>query len=259
MTVRELKVELELIAGIPLDLQRLQYLDQGDLMDDTTLKFHDVVPGGIISLCVWRYDGWIDLVLAAVEEDTSKLSCLGVTEDSPYQTAHVQHLGAQQWRMWTAQRAFVALYVASHRGHADAVRFLLEHGIALSAGEEKAVIKQTGFSARVELMKGSQQMITRASCHGQTPMGRTPLHAAVAMNQLDCINLLLQFGASAIAKDALGVSPKAIARKLNYKQAKQRMALSHWMAESGRKSPVDMKLNKALQRGKPRSGSKNKT
>nr|KAF6470715.1 ankyrin repeat domain 60 [Molossus molossus] len=195
-------------------------------MDDTTLKFHDVVPGGIISLCVWRYDGWIDLVLAAVEEDTSKLSCLGVTEDSPYQTAHVQHLGAQQWRRWTAQRAFVALYVASHRGHADAVRFLLEHG---------------------------------ASCHGQTPMGRTPLHAAVAMNQLDCINLLLQFGASAIAKDALGVSPKAIARKLNYKQAKQRMALSHWMAESGRKSPVHVRLNKALQRGKPRSGSKNKT
>lgn len=33
-------------------------------------------------------------------------------------------------------------------------------GIALRAGEAKAVIKTTGFSARVELMKGSQQMIT---------------------------------------------------------------------------------------------------
>lgn len=30
MTVRELKEELDLTAGIPLDLQRLQYLDQGD-------------------------------------------------------------------------------------------------------------------------------------------------------------------------------------------------------------------------------------
>lgn len=42
-------------------------------MDDTTLRFHDVVPGGIISLHVWHYDGWMDLVLAAVEGDTSKV------------------------------------------------------------------------------------------------------------------------------------------------------------------------------------------
>lgn len=90
-------------------------------------------------------------------------------------------------------------------------------------------------------------------------MGRTPLHAAAAMNQLDCINLLLQYGASANAKDALGISPKAIAHQLNYRQAEQRMVLSHWMAKSGKKSPVDLKLHKGLQRGKPRSGSKNKT
>lgn len=45
-------------------------------MDDATLKFHDVVPGGIISLCIWHYDGWTELVLAAVEGDPSKvLSC----------------------------------------------------------------------------------------------------------------------------------------------------------------------------------------
>lgn len=42
-------------------------------MDDTTLKFHDVVPGGIISLCVWPYDGWMELVLAAAEGDPSKV------------------------------------------------------------------------------------------------------------------------------------------------------------------------------------------
>lgn len=42
-------------------------------MDDSTLNFHDVVPGGIISLCVWQYDGWTDLVVAAVEGDISKV------------------------------------------------------------------------------------------------------------------------------------------------------------------------------------------
>lgn len=43
------------------------------MIDDGTLKFHDVVPGGVISLSIWHYDGWIELVLAAVEGDLSKV------------------------------------------------------------------------------------------------------------------------------------------------------------------------------------------
>lgn len=45
-------------------------------MDNTSLRFYDVVPGGVLSLCVWHYDGWTDLVVAAVEGDPSKVfSC----------------------------------------------------------------------------------------------------------------------------------------------------------------------------------------
>lgn len=42
-------------------------------MDDAMLKFYDVIPGAIISLCIWHYDGWTELVLAAVEGDPSKV------------------------------------------------------------------------------------------------------------------------------------------------------------------------------------------
>lgn len=42
-------------------------------MDGSTLGFHDVVPGGVISLCIWHYDGWTELVLAAVDGDPSKV------------------------------------------------------------------------------------------------------------------------------------------------------------------------------------------
>ncbi|XP_041497875.1 ankyrin repeat domain-containing protein 60 [Microtus oregoni] len=76
MTVRELKEELDLMVGIPFNLQRLQFLDQGILMDDATLRFYDVIPDAVISLCIWHYDGWTELVLAAVEGDPSKVvSC----------------------------------------------------------------------------------------------------------------------------------------------------------------------------------------
>ncbi|XP_036989573.2 ankyrin repeat domain-containing protein 60 [Artibeus jamaicensis] len=222
MTVRELKEELDLIAGVPLNLLQLHYLDQGVMMDDSTLNFHDVVPRGIISLCVWHYDGWTDLVSAAVEGDTSKLACLGVVEDSPYQTANSQYLGEKHWRTWVAQRAFVALYIASHRGRVEAVQYLLEHG---------------------------------ANCLGRSPMGRTPLHVAVAMGQSDCISLLLKFGASILAKDAKGMSPQAIARQLNHRRDERQMFLSYWMTKSERKDPKDSGETKALPSRKSGPGS----
>lgn len=58
----------------------------------------------------------------------AQLSCLGLTEDSFYRTANSEHFEGEKWKQWTSQRAFVALYVASHRGHSDAVQYLLEHG-----------------------------------------------------------------------------------------------------------------------------------
>uniref|UniRef100_A0A2K6D2L1 Ankyrin repeat domain 60 n=1 Tax=Macaca nemestrina TaxID=9545 RepID=A0A2K6D2L1_MACNE len=215
MTVRELKEELDLMVGIPFNLQRLQYLDEGVLMDDATLKFHDVVPGGIISLCIWRHDGWTELVLAAVEGDPSKLSCLGLTEDSFYRTANSEHFEGEKWKQWTSQRAFVALYVASHRGHSDAVQYLLEHG---------------------------------ASCLSRSPLGRTPLHVAAAMGRSDCISLLLQHGASIHDKDAKGETPISIAHRLNHTKSERQMFLLHQIAKSGIRDLNDLVMKNALQR-----------
>nr|XP_025870865.1 ankyrin repeat domain-containing protein 60 [Vulpes vulpes] len=223
MTVRELKEELDLLVGIPLDLQRLQYLDQGVLMDDATLKFHDVVPGGIISLCIWHYDGWTELVLAAVEGDPSKLSCLGVDEDSLYRTANSQRFERKQCQDWIARRAFVALYVTSHRGHPDAVQYLLEHG---------------------------------ANCLSKTPMGRTALHVAAAMGRLDCINHLLDYGASIHEKDARGETPMSIARRMNRKLSERRMFLFYWMSRLGTKDPKNLIKNQVFLRAKSGFGSK---
>ncbi|XP_008582172.1 PREDICTED: ankyrin repeat domain-containing protein 60, partial [Galeopterus variegatus] len=226
MTVRELKAELDLLVGIPFNLQRLQYLDQGVLMDDTTLKFHDVVPGGIISLCIWHYDGWTELVLAAVEGDPSKLSCLGTTEDSFYRTANSEHFEGETWKQWISQRAFVALYVTSHRGHIDAVQYLLQHG---------------------------------ADCFSTSPLGRTPLHVAAAMGRWDCMRLLLEHGASIHNKDTSGETPITVARRMNRRQSERRMFLFRCIEKSGTKDLNDFIMNKVLQRVKSGVGSKKKT
>ena len=57
-----------------------------------------------------------------------QLACLGVAEDTFYRTANSGRFDNRQWKKWISQRAFVALYVASHRGHSEAVQYLLEHG-----------------------------------------------------------------------------------------------------------------------------------
>ncbi|XP_073649234.1 ankyrin repeat domain-containing protein 60 isoform X1 [Tursiops truncatus] len=201
----------------------------GILMDDATLRCHDVVPGGIISLRIWHYDGWTELVLAAVEGDSTpplsdpitsprvaskqtsppvshhppargictseltqthvrdsvylaRLSCLGVAEDAFHRTTNSQHFDDKQWKKWISQRAFMALYVASHRGRSEAVQYLLEHG---------------------------------ANCQGRSPVGRTPLHVAAAMSRLDCISLQLNYEASINDRDTKGETPMSLACRLN--------------------------------------------
>ncbi|GAB1287279.1 Ankyrin repeat domain 60 [Apodemus speciosus] len=217
MTVRELKEELDLMVGIPFNLQRLHFLDQGILMDDATLKFYDVIPGAVISLCIWHYDGWTELVLAAVEGDPSKMSCLGISEDTFYRTANSQHFKGEQWRQWTAQRAFVALYISAHRGHVDAVQYLLELG---------------------------------ANCLAKSPLGRTPLHVVAAMGRTDCIQPLLEHGASIHDRDLKSDTPVTIARRLKRGNFERKMFLLYWMIKSGTRDP-DLVGRKALEKSSP--------
>ena len=42
MKIRELKCYAELVVGIPYNLQRLQYLDEGDMLDDSDLRHNDL-------------------------------------------------------------------------------------------------------------------------------------------------------------------------------------------------------------------------
>lgn len=57
-----------------------------------------------------------------------QLAQLGVTEEYAGTSPYAKILGPEQKKEWVAHRAFVALFVASHRGHVNNVKFLLSHG-----------------------------------------------------------------------------------------------------------------------------------
>ncbi|CDQ76547.1 unnamed protein product [Oncorhynchus mykiss] len=73
MRIRELKNTMELVVGIPTDFQRVCYLDNGDLCDDTTIHCNDIIPGTTVTLMIWPYDGWSELVIAAATGDVFKV------------------------------------------------------------------------------------------------------------------------------------------------------------------------------------------
>ncbi|XP_034643491.1 LOW QUALITY PROTEIN: ankyrin repeat domain-containing protein 60 [Trachemys scripta elegans] len=205
LTVLKLKHHLELLTGIPLHFQRLQYLDEVDLPDESTFKYNDIVPGGTITIRIWRQDGWGLLVAAAAEGDITQLISLGVTKGSTCNTPNSQLLRPEEKREWIAHRAFVALYVASHRGHVPAVEFLLENG---------------------------------ADLHAKTPLGRTALHAATVMGRCDCIDLLLSWGAQTSDPDNEGQSAVSLARLWGQKQSERRLFRFQWQQRAtGSTSP----------------------
>ncbi|XP_019365309.1 PREDICTED: ankyrin repeat domain-containing protein 60 [Gavialis gangeticus] len=202
LTIQKLKDHLELLAGIPLDFQRLQYLDEIDLPDDSTFKSHDIVPGGTITLRIWQHDGLGHLVAAAAEGNIPKLISAGVTKDPVGRTPQSDFLGPEQEADWRAHRTFVALYIASHRGHAAAVHFLLENG---------------------------------ADVHFKTPLGRTALHVAAIKGHYDCIDELLTYGAQAATPDNEGQTAMSLARLWGQKQSERlRIPLLQQLHENGR-------------------------
>ncbi|XP_074965271.1 ankyrin repeat domain-containing protein 60 [Phalacrocorax aristotelis] len=214
LTLKKLKSHLELLAGIPLHLQRLQYLDEADLPDESTFKDNDIVPGGTITMRIWRQGGWGHLVAAAAKGETLKLARLGVTEDSAATTPYAGLLGPEQTKEWAAHRASVALFVASHRGHLETAKFLLRHG---------------------------------ADLHSTTPLGRTALHVAAVAGQCDCVELLLSHGARALGPDSEGQTTVSLARRWGQKESERTMVRFQRRKRSPGAEPPSGAVRRALQ------------
>ncbi|KAM9296182.1 ankyrin repeat domain-containing protein 60 [Gastrophryne carolinensis] len=195
VTVAELRERLELLAGIPAHLQRLCYIDEGDMPDSSTLKYNGVIPGGSVRLRIWSHDGWSDLVKAAAEGDLAKLKGLGVTADSSYNTENSLRFSSAQRNEWVASRAGVALYVAAHRGHLDVIRFLLRNG---------------------------------ADVEAKTRLGNGALHVASAMGRCDCIDELLANGARTRDANGSGRTALELARLWGQKKAERHLFMFQW-------------------------------
>ncbi|ESO82737.1 hypothetical protein LOTGIDRAFT_73337, partial [Lottia gigantea] len=193
MKINELKGLIEFTTGLPVQLQRVFFLDEGDLLDDSDIKSNDIVPGSTLQLTVWSQ--WRELVEAVVNGDSEWVFRLGVSHPSDYQTPNSQYMTARARKAWIDERAFVALCIAANRGHDDLVCKLVDAG---------------------------------ASVERTTPLGRTALHLAASRGRGHIIDLLLEKGAQIDAEDDSGQTALSIADKFGNKSCERHLFLFRW-------------------------------
>ena len=86
---------------------------------------------------------------------------LGVRQDSDFNTPNSNYMGCKARQEWLKDRAFLALYVAAHRGNQKMCEKLIRAG---------------------------------ADVNGKTPLGRTALHVAAAAGHGKIVDTLLANG-----------------------------------------------------------------
>ncbi|XP_071786194.1 uncharacterized protein [Asterias amurensis] len=203
MKVRALKARMEFVTGVPSHLQRLTYLDGADMMDDSDIKHHDIVPGAVINLDVWYT--WKTLIQAAADGETDTLLKLGVTKDSKYNTPNSEAMNERSKATWLAERAFVALCIASHRGHVVLVQKLIDGG---------------------------------SDVHDKTPNGRTALHITAAQGKNNAVEVLLNNGATIEDPDNEGKSALVLAGLWGHKSCERQIFLFQWQQRAAKQKPI---------------------
>ncbi|GFR93819.1 ankyrin repeat domain-containing protein 60 [Elysia marginata] len=193
MKISQLKDELEFATGIPLSIQRLSYLDEGELQDHTDVKSSDFVPGCIVQLKVWPM--YRELIEAVVANEIDWVFRLGVTNPSDYHTPASDYMTKRARATWLEERGFIALCLAAHRGHEELVLKLINSGVNVNR---------------------------------KTPTGKTPLHLASATGYGEIVNTLLYNGADINAEDQNGYSALTVAERFGSKVCSRYLFQFQW-------------------------------
>ena len=198
MKTRELKCYAELVVGIPYNLQRLQYLDEGDMLDDSDLRHNDVVAGATINLKLWR--SWDKLVAAVCRGSIDQVLQEGVVLEKTWES-----LDPASYRNKVSlakEKASVALFIAAHRGRINLIRSLIDNA--------------------------------EADVNMKTPFGRTPLHAASSQGHSNAIDLMLEKGASMDEIDVQGKSALMVASQWGFKDSERHLFLFQWQTRAAK-------------------------
>ena len=127
--VFEIKAELELSAGIPGQVFTLHYPSGNDLEDDAALVPGKNIRNGTI-LRIRMFSSWDGLFYAVRTNNIEEVVYAGGIQLLNDSTFPVKD--APEIQRIVEERAFVAIFIASYRGHVEMVKLLLHTGMHIS-------------------------------------------------------------------------------------------------------------------------------
>ncbi|XP_025115445.1 ankyrin repeat domain-containing protein 35-like isoform X1 [Pomacea canaliculata] len=203
LKISELKEYLEFASGLPTNIQRLSYLDEGDLLNESDVRTNDIVPGATLQLRVWPM--WTTLVEAVAQNDIEQVMQLGVTNPSSYHSPNSDYMTKRARNTWLEERAAVALFMAANRGLDKMCSKLVNSGADINA---------------------------------RSPNGRTALHIASSQGHGHIVDLLLEKGADIDAEDNHGETALSIAEHFGFKSCGRHLFLFHWQQRAKKVTPA---------------------
>ncbi|KAL8564600.1 hypothetical protein ACOMHN_032156 [Nucella lapillus] len=203
MKISQLKEYLEFATGLPTHIQRVSYLDEGEMLDKTDVRSNDIVPGATLHLRVWPM--WTTLIEAVAQNDVDHVMMLGVTNPTEYRSPNSDYMTKRARKAWLEERASVALSMAANRGLDKMCLRLIQSG---------------------------------ADVNSATPHGRTALHIASAQGHGNIVDLLLEKGADIDAEDDYGETSLSIAERFGFKSCGRHLFLFHWQQRAKKVTPA---------------------
>ena len=225
-TIADTKHMIELLAGIPSNIQRLFYIDMSELTDSVTLRDIEIVPFATLVVHVWSgWQGVLEYVHArdpvrliecifrrlgsSQTSSQSKSSSLSTSRVSSTTTNEALDLKQNESTSVSdsvkvidpaiLQRGSFALFLAANRGYENLITVLLEHGIDVNS---------------------------------KTQSGYTAVDTAVACGQYSCIDFLLENGAVIDFKSDRSKFALNVAKQYGFTDSERHLLLFDWKQRS---------------------------
>jgi ankyrin repeat protein len=213
------------VTGIPIQQQRLDFLEYRDLSDDKRLFDFNICGGATLILSL--YPAWEPLYRDITRGNPSQcMRHLNEAIDNEHAALLLTPSAAKRMASGHASLdkpvhtilGWSALFYAAFRGERNTCGALMEFGVQPSS-------RQPGRRETVARRPGSRIAVGTSTADGS---GRTPLHCAADQGHVSIVAEMIKMGADPSVNDWEGATAEMLAKSAGQYACAEALAIARW-------------------------------